>query len=543
MSKHYDRYKRHSVAPDNFDKFMEICRGACCICGARKPFGSLDTGKFPDLFIDHAHDTGVIRGLLCSYCNSALGYLGDSAEKLKAAEAYLLAAPALLAASLAPDAPQRDTRPELPVVTKGRKGVAIDQARVDLIKEYYGPYTLRELGSHFGHSPVVLREAMAASGVPIQTKGTLYAGGRRESSAARRYGMGVQQRQELLQRCNGACMCCGDVPEPTKKFPELVVDHDHATGDIRGMVCWKCNLALGHFKDSVVLIRAARSYLAAPPLAGLQAVSASALPALRASSSSPIVLLAALADLEVFVVDQDLHDVDSLQAGGLSHPAAVHALEHHSAARAGRVMYLWRDEVGLPGVQRMLKHKAGESVEKKVFARDCAVQEIDSTRASIFYKAHHLQGTPHATGLTLGLLAEGEIVAAMSFNDPRVCRGMKASWLLQRFACSCRVPGGASRLLAAFRKEHQGSIISYSDNRYAAGGLYGVLGFQCLRDEKPDYRYWRDGRWYSKGCKQRKHLIRELSGIFSPEDTEFTMARRLGYKRVYDCGKKTWLLP
>jgi len=177
MSKHYDRYKRHGVAPDTYVRFAEICKGACCICGAKTPYGALDTGKFPDLFIDHDHLTGRIRGLLCSYCNSALGYLGDSAGKLRAAEAYLLAPPSLLAASLEPDAPQRDTRAELPQVTKGRKGIAIDQARVDLIRPFYGPYTIRELGAHFGHGPVALRAAMSGYGIPIQTKGTLYAGG------------------------------------------------------------------------------------------------------------------------------------------------------------------------------------------------------------------------------------------------------------------------------------------------------------------------------------------------------------------------------
>jgi len=291
-----------------------------------------------------------------------------------------------------------------------------------------------------------------------------------------------------------------------------------------------------------VLIRAALAYLANPPLAHLCVSSTEAAPVPQPASGSPVTLLTTLGDLEVFVVDQDLHDVDSLQARGLSHPEAVHALEQHRGKRPGKAMYLWRDEVGLPGVKRMLKHKAGESGEKKVFARGCDIQEIDATRAAIFYNTNHLQGAPHATGKTVGLVFEGEIIAAMSFNDPRVCRGIEAGWLLQRFACSCRVPGGASRLLSAFRKGHPGSIVSYSDTRYAVGGLYGILGFQCLKDEKPDYRYWRDGRWYSKGCRQRKQLIRELGGVFSPGDTEFTMARRLGYKRVYDCGKKTWLL-
>jgi uncharacterized protein Yka (UPF0111/DUF47 family) len=47
-----------------------------------------------------------------------------------------------------------------------------------------------------------------------------------------------------------------------------------------------------------------------------------------------------------------------------------------------------------------------------------------------------------------------------------------------------------------------------------------------------------DGQWFAKNTKQRKHLIKELGTDPLPEDTEFTMADRLGYLRVYDCGKK-----
>jgi len=42
---------------------------------------------------------------------------------------------------------------------------------------------------------------------------------------------------------------------------KLVVDHDHKTGDIRGMLCHNCNRALGLFKDSVVNLKSAIEYL------------------------------------------------------------------------------------------------------------------------------------------------------------------------------------------------------------------------------------------------------------------------------------------
>lgn len=59
-----------------------------------------------------------------------------------------------------------------------------------------------------------------------------------------------------LKASTKECVICGD-------SGPLVVDHDHASGNIRGMLCNHCNRGLGHFRDSPELLEFARMYLLA----------------------------------------------------------------------------------------------------------------------------------------------------------------------------------------------------------------------------------------------------------------------------------------
>ena len=68
---------------EDYELLLDQQNGRCAICGSDSP------GTFVSFVVDHNHATGVVRGLLCSHCNSGLGYFRDNSEFMRAAIAYL----------------------------------------------------------------------------------------------------------------------------------------------------------------------------------------------------------------------------------------------------------------------------------------------------------------------------------------------------------------------------------------------------------------------------------------------------------------------
>jgi len=81
---------------------------------------------------------------------------------------------------------------------------------------------------------------------------------------AARLGVTLEYRQQLFTEQNGRCAICGDeglmFGEGTQR-DTLPLDHDHITGQIRGLLCIKCNRGLGLFKDNPDVLRKAADYL------------------------------------------------------------------------------------------------------------------------------------------------------------------------------------------------------------------------------------------------------------------------------------------
>ena len=80
-----------------------------------------------------------------------------------------------------------------------------------------------------------------------------------EKACARR-GITVEKYQELSAKQGGVCAICRR-EKTVGRGQNLYIDHDHATGEVRGLLCHGCNLVLGYADDRVETLRAAIEYL------------------------------------------------------------------------------------------------------------------------------------------------------------------------------------------------------------------------------------------------------------------------------------------
>lgn len=80
-----------------------------------------------------------------------------------------------------------------------------------------------------------------------------------------RYGLSLEEFRSLVRDQGGKCAICDQVPEPVLKpngkKGTLCVDHDHETGQVRGLLCESCNRAIGLMRDSVERLSRAAMYL------------------------------------------------------------------------------------------------------------------------------------------------------------------------------------------------------------------------------------------------------------------------------------------
>lgn len=83
VKKGYQLKSTRGITRQEYEALLSLQNGRCAICG-----GEQNSGK-TYLSVDHNHDTGRIRGLLCVTCNSGLGMFRDDPVLLASAIQYL----------------------------------------------------------------------------------------------------------------------------------------------------------------------------------------------------------------------------------------------------------------------------------------------------------------------------------------------------------------------------------------------------------------------------------------------------------------------
>ena len=78
-----DLNAKYKITLEQYDQMHAEQNGCCAICNTHE-------SKLKTLVVDHNHSTGQVRGLLCHYCNTSIGFLRDRPHLARAAAKYLI---------------------------------------------------------------------------------------------------------------------------------------------------------------------------------------------------------------------------------------------------------------------------------------------------------------------------------------------------------------------------------------------------------------------------------------------------------------------
>lgn len=185
----YHLKRRYGLTAAEVDALLVRQGGVCVICLRAEA-----------AHVDHNHETGLFRGLLCFGCNGALGQFLDEPRRLRQAADYL-----------------------------------------------------EDRLWYVGH----LRIDLDGSGLEMPLPRLEGGGGRRGSRRFRvkeRFRLGDPYIRRMIELQKGLCLVCLD-------DEARHIDHDHQTGKVRGILCPGCNTGMGQLGDDPIALRRAADYL------------------------------------------------------------------------------------------------------------------------------------------------------------------------------------------------------------------------------------------------------------------------------------------
>jgi len=198
------------------------------------------------------------------------------------------------------------------------------------------------------------------------------------------------------------------------------------------------------------------------------------------------------------------------------------------------LIHIWEDDWN--NKQDIIKRKISyllNGPEKRIYARKCSITKLSGGEAEILYSKYHIQGGVNAT-VHYGLMYGNELVSCMSFTHK------KDDWELVRFACSCSVVGGFSKLVKHFIKYNQikGELYSFADLTIVNphNNVYLNNGWLEAGYLQPDYKYIVDGERKHKFGFRHSCLKNKLEN-YDPSLTEHENCLNNKIYCIWDAGK------
>jgi len=165
-----------------------------------------------------------------------------------------------------------------------------------------------------------------------------------------------------------------------------------------------------------------------------------------------------------------------------------------------------------------------------IYARKTNIVHVTKKQKQKFFNNNHIQADGPGS-INIGLMCD-DLVACMSFIK------INRDYELRRYATSCHVPGGFTKLLKFFIDSYEPkSIISFADLRWSNGNMYLKTGWEIDKILKPDYYYSPDGKNLFHKFNYRRKNLSKLLDNFDESLSEKINCDNNGILRIWDCGK------
>lgn len=194
----------------------------------------------------------------------------------------------------------------------------------------------------------------------------------------------------------------------------------------------------------------------------------------------------------------------------------------------------WRDRKNL--IKKMLAHKLGVSKERKIYARDTYVNEINRTTAKDFCKKNYiLEFSPGKFYLGLFDKENDELVAVS------VWKKVKNELRFQSYCTSVNIPGGAGKILKTAKEKAAElkcvSLFAIVDKDNSNGKMYEKLGFERHKDLVPSCTYLRKSTRVSKENLNQKRFKED--SLFNYKDglSMKELLKLNNMRRIWNAGR------